>query len=157
MSLAGRRRTLVDEVARKAQSLLPETEGGGLSRAVVNAMLNRNLISQVQKQGAKLMQALTERFSNHPHIGDIRGRGLFLGMEFVQDRDSKVAFDPSLGISKLFKKTAFEAGLICYPMGGTIDGKQGDHVLLAPPFIINNDHIDEIVGKLDITVQQVLK
>jgi adenosylmethionine-8-amino-7-oxononanoate aminotransferase len=127
------------------------------AHAVVSAILDRDLISRVQSQGESLMQALKDQFSDHPHIGDIRGRGLFLGMEFVQDRETKAAFDPGLGINKLFKKTAFEAGLICYPMGGTIDGKQGDHVLLAPPFIIDDSHIDEIVGKLDTTVRQVLK
>jgi hypothetical protein len=125
--------------------------------AVVSAILDRNLIGRVQSQGDRLMQALKNQFSEHPHIGDIRGRGLFLGMEFVQDRETKAAFDPSLGINKLFKKATFEAGLICYPMGGTIDGKRGDHVLLAPPFIIDDNHIDEIIDKLDTAVQVVLK
>jgi adenosylmethionine-8-amino-7-oxononanoate aminotransferase len=125
--------------------------------AVVSAILDRNLIARVQSQGDRLMQALNSQFSEHPHIGDIRGRGLFLGMEFVQDRETKAAFDPGLGIARQFKKATFEAGLICYPMGGTIDGKQGDHVLLAPPFIIDDSHIDEIVNKLDSALQVVLK
>ncbi len=127
------------------------------AHAVVSAILDRNLISRVQTQGSHLMQALRDHFSDHPHIGDIRGRGLFLGMEFVQDRETKAPFDSGLGINKLFKKEAFEAGLICYPMGGTIDGKLGDHVLLAPPFIIDNNHIDEIISKLDTTVRKILK
>jgi len=100
---------------------------------------------------------LQQRFGDHPHIGDIRGRGLFLGLEFVQDRESRSAFDAGLGFNKIFKKTALEAGLICYPMGGTIDGKQGDHVLLAPPFIIDSGHIEEIVDKLDTTLKTTLK
>jgi len=125
--------------------------------AVVNAILNRGLIERVNTRGEQLMQALHERFDEHPNIGEIRGRGLFQGLEFVSDRDSKSAFDPALGINKLFKKTAFQNGLICYPMGGTIDGKQGDHVLLAPPFIIEDNHIDEIVDKIDKTLQQVLE
>ena len=125
--------------------------------AVVSAILDRKLIARVQKQGDRLMQALKDQFADHPHIGDIRGRGLFLGMEFVQDRETKAAFDPDLGINKAFKKAAFEAGLICYPAGGTIDGKQGDHVLLAPPFIIDDNHIDEILSKLNTAVQAVLK
>ena len=102
------------------------------------------------------MQALKNQFSEHPNIGDIRGRGLFLGLEIVRNRVSKEAFEPSLAINKAFKKIAFENGLICYPMGGTIDGKQGDHVLLAPPFIINDNHIDELISKLDNTFKQVL-
>ena len=126
------------------------------ANAVIHAILNRGLISRVQQQGEAVMGALREQFSEHPHVGDIRGRGLFLGMEFVKNRDSKAAFDPALAINKSFKKTAFENGLICYPMGGTIDGKQGDHVLLAPPFIIGDNHIDELIGKLDMTLKQVL-
>ena len=125
--------------------------------AVVNAIVNRGLLDKVNVQGAKLKQRLVEQFGEHPHIGDIRGRGLFLGLEIVSDRESKAAFSPSLGLNKRFKKAAFEAGLICYPMGGTIDGKNGDHVLLAPPFIIMDDHIDEIVNKLDIALQVTLE
>ena len=98
--------------------------------------------------GEKLDAALTDAFGQHPHVGDIRGRGLFRGIELVEDRASKVPFDPKRGISKAFKKAAFEAGLICYPMGGTIDGVQGDHILLAPPFILEDSHIGEITDKL---------
>ena len=126
------------------------------ANAVVRAILNRGLIERVNTQGERVKKALIDQFSKHPNIGDIRGRGLFLGMEFVKSRDTKQAFDPSLGINKAFKKIAFENGLICYPMGGTIDGKQGDHVLLAPPFIIEDNHIDELIGKLDKTLSQVL-
>ena len=124
--------------------------------AVVNAIISRGLLDQVKVQGAKLKQRLIEQFGEHPHIGDIRGRGLFLGLEIVSDRESKNAFPSTLGLNKRFKKAAFEAGLICYPMGGTIDGKKGDHVLLAPPFIITDDHIDEIVSKLDTALQVTL-
>ena len=125
--------------------------------AVVNAIVKRGLLEQVNIQGLKLRNRLEEQFGEHPHIGDIRGRGLFLGLEIVQDRESKAAFSADLGINKRFKKAAFEAGMICYPMGGTIDGKNGDHVLLAPPFIISDEHIDEIVGKLDIALREALE
>ncbi len=124
--------------------------------AVVNAIINRGLLGRVKVQGAKLKQRLVEQFGEHPHIGDIRGRGLFLGLEIVKDRETKVAFPAALGLNKIFKKAAFEAGLICYPMGGTIDGQNGDHVLLAPPFIISDDHIEEIVSKLDTALQVTL-
>ena len=125
--------------------------------AVVNAILNRGLLEQVNTQGLKLRSRLVEQFGEHPHIGDIRGKGLFLGLEIVQDRDGKAAFPADLCVNKRFKKAAFEAGMVCYPMGGTIDGKNGDHVLLAPPFIITDDHIDEIVEKLDIALREALK
>ncbi len=101
------------------------------------------------------MTSLRDRFGDHPHIGDIRGRGLFLGMEFVADRETKAPFDPSLAKNKTFKAAAFDAGLICYPMGGTIDGQRGDHVLVAPPFIISDDQIEELTDKLTIAVDRV--
>ena len=124
--------------------------------AVVTTLLDEQLIGRVQVQGAKLKAALEERFGEHPHIGDIRGRGLFLGMEFVADRTSKTPFDPAEARHRAFKAAAFEAGLICYPMGGTIDGRRGDHVLLAPPFIISDGQIDEICDKLAMAVQSAL-
>jgi adenosylmethionine-8-amino-7-oxononanoate aminotransferase len=122
----------------------------------VTTLLDEQLIGRVQVQGAKLRTALDDRFGNHPHIGDIRGRGLFLGMELVADRASKTPFDPAEARHRAFKAAAFEAGLICYPMGGTIDGRQGDHVLLAPPFIISDSQIDEICDKLDTAAAMAL-
>jgi len=127
------------------------------ANAVVNAILGRNLISRAQTQGKRIQQALQDQFSEHPYVGDIRGRGLFLGMEFVQNRETKQAFDSSQAINKQFKKIAFDNGLICYPMGGTIDGKSGDHLLLAPPFIIEDNHIDELIDKINQTMTQVFK
>ena len=120
--------------------------------AVVTTLLEDQLIGRVKTQGRKIAAALCDRFGAHPHIGDIRGRGLFLGMEFVADRDTKEPFAPEEARHKRFKAAAFEAGLICYPMGGTIDGRQGDHVLLAPPFIISDDQIGELCDKLTTAV-----
>jgi len=124
--------------------------------AVITTLLDEQLIGRVQVQGAKLKAALEDRFGTHPHIGDIRGCGLFLGMEFVADRATKTPFDPAEARHRAFKAAAFEAGLICYPMGGTIDGRHGDHVVLAPPFIISDDQIGEMCDKLDLAVQSVL-
>jgi adenosylmethionine-8-amino-7-oxononanoate aminotransferase len=125
--------------------------------AVVNAMLDRDLISRVQSQGKKLTAALHATFGQHAHVGDIRGRGLFQAIELVADRNTKAPFDPSRKIAGTIKKAAFEAGMICYPMSGTIDGRTGDHVLLAPPFIINDDQIDELVTKLSGAVETALR
>ena len=124
--------------------------------AVVNAILNRGLLARVNEMGDKLTTALVSRFGQHPNIGDIRGRGLFIGLEFVADRETKKPFDASLGVNKKLKQAAFEAGLICYPMGGTIDGINGDHVLLAPPFIMEEKHVGEIVDKLEIAIGNAL-
>ena len=106
----------------------PVATAAGL--AVLNEILDRKLLDQVNTRGAFLEQVLQDRFSQHPHVGDIRGRGLFWGLEFVADRSSKTPFDPKLGIAGKLKKAAFENGLICYPMPGTRDGKVGDHVCL---------------------------
>ena len=125
--------------------------------AVVNAMLDRALIPRVKTQGDKLTAALQAQFGQHPHVGDIRGRGLFQGIELVADRASKAPFDPSRKIAGRIKAAAFEAGMICYPMSGTIDGQTGDHVLLAPPFIISDDQINELVQKLSGAVETALQ
>ena len=105
--------------------------------AVVNAILARNLLEAVQTRSNQLFTALNDAFGQHPHVGDIRGRGLFAGIEIVEDREAKRPFDPTLKTAAQLKKAAFEAGLVCYPMSGTRDGRMGDHILLAPPFIIS--------------------
>ncbi|MEL6479188.1 MAG: aspartate aminotransferase family protein [Pseudomonadota bacterium] len=103
---------------------------------------------RVTPLGETLDKALHNAFGQHPHIGDIHGRGLFRGLEIVEDRATKAPFDPARGTHKQVKKAAFDAGLICYPMGGTIDGKRGDHVLLAPPFIMTEAQIGEVTEQL---------
>ena len=120
---------------------------------MLKAILGRGLLPRVSEQGAKLKGELERAFGQHPAVGDIRGRGLFLGIEFVEDRETKTPFDSSRKIAANLKKRAFEAGLICYPMSGTIDGVKGDHMLLAPPFIIEDAQIDEVVGKLDTAIR----
>ncbi|MDF1773819.1 MAG: aspartate aminotransferase family protein [Pseudophaeobacter sp. bin_em_oilr2.035] len=132
----------------------PVATAAGL--AVVSQMLERDLVTRCAAMGDRLQSALQERFGQHPNVGDIRGRGLFRGIELVRDRDSKTPFDPSLGLAAKIKKAAFEAGLICYPMSGTRDGRNGDHILLAPPFIISGDQITEVVDKLDVAITQSL-
>ncbi|MDD9922373.1 MAG: aspartate aminotransferase family protein [Boseongicola sp.] len=122
--------------------------------AVVGKIVDQNLPSRVVEQGEKLHNALSDRFGQHPYVGDIRGRGLFRGLELVQDRESKTPFDPSLGVAGKLKAGAFDAGLICYPMSGTRDGREGDHVLLAPPFIIEDHQIGELTDKLAIAIEQ---
>ncbi len=126
------------------------------ANAVLGAILGRGLLPRVVEQGAKLRAALEAELGQHPHVGDIRGRGLFLGVELVADRETRATFDPARGVNKIVRAAAFEAGLICYPMGGTIDGLNGDHVLLAPPFIISDDQIGELTGKLAGAIRQAV-
>jgi adenosylmethionine-8-amino-7-oxononanoate aminotransferase len=117
--------------------------------AVQRALRERKLLPQVQRLGRALEARLRARFGDHPHVGDIRGRGLFWGVELVEDRRAKRPFDPKLKMNARVKKEAMAAGLMCYPMGGTIDGARGDHVLLAPPFIVEEPQLDELVQKLE--------
>ncbi len=126
------------------------------SLAVVTELTERDLPARAGVMGEKVQSALEAAFGQHPNVGDIRGRGLFRGVELVADRDSKTPFDPALGVAAKIKKAAVAEGLICYPMSGTRDGKRGDHVLLAPPFIIEDEQIDEMVNKLSKAVELAL-
>lgn len=114
-----------------------------------------NILDNVKKQGEYLNKLLNQEFSGHEFVGDIRGRGLFQAVEFVEDKQSKKAFDSALKINAKIKSAAMAEGLMCYPMGGTIDGKNGDHAMFAPPFIFENAHIEEIVSKFSRAVNNV--
>ena len=124
--------------------------------AVLRKLTDQKLVERAAVMGAGLRAALDDSFGQHPHVGDIRGRGLFLGLELVADRETKTPFAPDLSTAARFKKAAFEAGLICYPMAGTRDGAQGDHVLLAPPFILEDAQVEEMVDKLSIALKAVV-
>jgi adenosylmethionine-8-amino-7-oxononanoate aminotransferase len=127
--------------------------------AVQKAIQERDLLANVRVRGAQLEDALTARLGNHRHVGDLRGRGLFRGIELVHDRTDKSPFDPAAGLAGKVKAEAMKRRLICYPMSGTIDGQQGDHVLLAPPFIASEADIDAIVERvgdaIDAAIAQV--
>jgi len=116
--------------------------------AVQRVIRRDDLLANVRRQGAHLARRLNERFANHPFVGDVRGRGLFQAVELVADRTSKEPFDPRLKVNAAVKREALARGLMVYPMGGTIDGARGDHVLLAPPYIVDAATIDAIVDRL---------
>jgi len=124
--------------------------------AVQQTIESRDLLTRVNVLGEGLKARLNERFADHAHVGDIRGRGLFQGLELVADRDSRKPFDASLKLHARLKKAAMAEGLMCYPMGGTLDGRQGDHILLAPPFILQESHLDEITAKLGRAIDTTL-
>jgi adenosylmethionine-8-amino-7-oxononanoate aminotransferase len=107
-----------------------------------------NLLDNVRAMGLRLESALVERFGNHRHVGDIRGRGLFWALEFVADRATKQEFDPGLKVNERVKREALARGIAIYPMGGTIDGRRGDHAVIAPPYIATASDIDTIVERL---------
>lgn len=124
--------------------------------AVVSKILNNNLVDRVMQQGAVLKDQLNQTFGQHANIGDIRGRGLFVGLEIVENRISKRPFASDKNIAAKVKAAAFEEGLACYPMSGTRDGKLGDHILLAPPFIIEDNQIEELTQKLKNAIKAVI-
>lgn len=125
--------------------------------AVQKVIVRDNLLANVRTQSENLRRALHDRFDTHKNIGDIRGRGLFMAVELVTDRDSKAAFDPALKLHARIKHAAMQNGLMVYPMGGTIDGQYGDHVLVAPPFIVTTEQIQEIVRRLGESIDTALE
>ncbi|WP_271946848.1 aspartate aminotransferase family protein [Ruegeria faecimaris] len=124
--------------------------------AVLKELTSQQLPQRAEFMGQRLQSALETAFSEHPNVGDIRGRGLFRGIELVSDRAGKTPFDPALGLAGKIKKAALNAGLICYPMSGTRDGRSGDHILLAPPFIIEDAQIEELVDKLGVALKAAI-
>lgn len=124
----------------------PMAAAAGL--AVQEVIARDGLLENCRAMGDLLAERLVERFGQHPHVGDIRGRGLFQAIELVADRESKAPFAPALKLNARIKAAAMEHGLMVYPMGGTIDGERGDHVLIAPPFIVTPADVDRIVERL---------
>jgi adenosylmethionine-8-amino-7-oxononanoate aminotransferase len=125
--------------------------------AVQEAIAAGDLLENVRRQGAHLAAALEERFGNHAHVGNIRGRGLFWGIELVADRATKRPFDPALKLHARIKQRALELGVLCYPMGGCADGNAGDHVMLAPPFIIEEAMIPEFLGPVAQAIDEATR
>lgn len=125
--------------------------------AVQRRLHEDGLLARVAPLGALLEQRLHAAFDAHAHVGEIRGRGLFWGLELVADKSSKTPFEPGQRVHARVKKAALDAGLMCYPMGGTLDGARGDHVLLAPPFIVEERQLDELVAKLGAAIDAAIR
>lgn len=124
--------------------------------AVVSRIAEPAMLAQVRERGEQLAARLADRFAEHPHVGDLRGRGLFQAIELVAERDRNTPFDPALRLHARVRDKAMANGLICYPGGGSRDGVHGDHVLLAPPYIITEAQINELVERLGRAVDQAL-
>jgi adenosylmethionine-8-amino-7-oxononanoate aminotransferase len=124
--------------------------------AVQDVIRRDGLLLNVVEMGGRLQRRLEERFGQSPFVGDIRGRGLFWALELVSDRSSKEPFDPALKLHARVKREAMARGLMVYPMGGTIDGVKGDHILLAPPFIVEAAQVDAIVERLGSSLEAAL-
>jgi adenosylmethionine-8-amino-7-oxononanoate aminotransferase len=109
--------------------------------AVQNLVRRDKLVARCALQGEKLSKILRETFRTCQHVGDIRGRGLFWGIEFVQDKATKVPFCKDLGFGRQMQQAAFRMGVAVYPGVGTINGWEGDHVLLAPPYTVSDEEL----------------
>ena len=125
------------------------------SLAVLTKLINENMCKKVKDKGEILQKILERDLGQSQFVGDIRGRGLFRGIEIVKDRSTKEPFSKKLNVANKIKKEALNLGLICYPMQGTVDGIIGDHILIAPPFIVNEDEINEISSKLKTTIENI--
>ncbi len=126
------------------------------SLAVQQSIVEDELLENVNVQGEYLHNQLTERFADHPNIGDIRGRGLFRGIELVKDRASKEALPVETMLHAKIKAQMMENGLLCYPGAGSVDGKLGHHILIAPAFIVGQSEMDFLAETLEKSVNQVL-
>jgi len=125
--------------------------------AVLQVFSKEKVLDAVHDKSQYFFESLNQALGHHPHVGDIRGRGLFLGIELVQDRATKTPFSASKKLHSVIKATALRNGLMCYPMGGTIDGQLGDHVLLAPPLVISNQEIDQAVSIFATSLDQAIR
>ena len=137
-----------DRIFHHGQTYMGHPVACAAALAVQKKIREHDLLGNVAKQGRYLMKELQLRLGQHPFVGDIRGRGLFIGIELVADRQTKAPFDPALKLHGRVKQAALQRGLICYPGGGTIDGRRGDHILLSPPFIVAHSDIDRIIDLL---------
>lgn len=126
------------------------------SLATLTVIREENLLDNVIERGEAIRAGLEQALGGHGNVGDIRGRGLFIGVELVADRDSKSPLDPAAKTHNRVQKAAFSRGLMCYGMGGTIDGRRGDHILLAPPYNITRQHADELISKFADAVNAAL-
>jgi adenosylmethionine-8-amino-7-oxononanoate aminotransferase len=130
--------------------------GCAAALAVQRVIRDEALLERVQGSGERLIALLNARFGDHPNVGDIRGRGLLVALELVADRSTKAPFDPAVAVHQRAKAVAFARGLLIYPSGGTVDGRSGDHILLAPPYNVTDDELEMIVNLLGDTMHAIL-
>jgi adenosylmethionine-8-amino-7-oxononanoate aminotransferase len=141
---------------RHGQTYAGHTLSVAAALGVQKAIEREGLLARVRHLGGLLSRRLQERLGQHPHVGDIRGRGLFIGLELVADRDTKAPFDPAAKLWQRIRRIGFEDGIVCYPTGGCVDGVRGDQVILAPPFVLADAQVDEIVDKVSGVIDRAV-
>jgi adenosylmethionine-8-amino-7-oxononanoate aminotransferase len=141
---------------RHAHTFMGHATACAAGVATLRAIHERGLLPRVRSLGDALSGRLRDRFADHPAVGDVRGRGLFAGVELVADRATKAPFEPARQLHRRVKRAAMARGLLCYPSGGTADGVRGDHVMLAPPFVVDEGHVDTVVDTLAAAIDDAL-
>lgn len=126
-----------------------------VARKVLEILDRDGLVEWAQVQGEKLLALLRETLGDHPHVGEVRGRGLLLGVEFVADKDKKTPFPAEADIRGRVARACLERGLYVYPGGGSADGVRGDHILIAPPLIVEDVHLEQIATTLQAALEAV--
>ena len=123
----------------------------------VQTIIRRDaLVAKASDDGAYMFARLAEAIGDRDYVGDIRGRGLFIGIELVADRATKEPFDPALQLFAQVRARGLDNGLICYPTGGNVDGVRGDQIIVSPPYIATRAELDEIVDKLAKSLEEVV-
>ena len=143
-------------VLRHGHTYMGHPLAAAAALAVQGIIERDQLTARVRRRGQALKEQLTAAFTEHPHVGDVRGRGLFIGIEFVRDRASKEPFPAAARVAEAVKARAMEHGLLCYPGAGCVDGKRGDHILIAPPFILSEDEAGQLTERTVAAVNQAL-
>lgn len=122
---------------------------------VQRVIVEENLLAQVRQRGEQLRAWLRESLADLDTVGDVRGRGLFVGVEFVESRATKAPFKGGGAYAAALKQEALQRGLLIYPGSGTVQGTQGNHVLFAPPFITSEDELGQMVERFNAVVRAV--
>ena len=124
--------------------------------AVQKIIERDDLVARVAANGALLRTRLEESLGQHPHVGDIRGRGFFQGVEIVENRETAEPFSPDHRMFQRIMHKGFDNGLIVYPTGGNVDGIKGDQIIIAPPYNATTDELHTIVDLLERTIDEAI-
>jgi adenosylmethionine-8-amino-7-oxononanoate aminotransferase len=124
---------------------------------VINYILEHNLVENSRQRGEQALKGLGVLMDKHPIIGDVRGKGLMFGFELVRDQATKQPFDPKQHVSRLFEMAAAKRGLVTYPCTGSIEGVLGDMVLLAPPLVISESQVNDVLNIIDDSLSEIEK
>lgn len=143
-------------VLRNGQTHVNHPYACAVALSAQRILEEESLLAAAKERGDEMKTLLRKAIADHPYIGDIRGRGALLGVEFVADRTSKRPLHGGSAFAAQFKRAALEHRLLTYPGAGTVDGNTGNHVMFAPPFVSSRDDIAEMVLRFERTVDDVM-